>query len=170
MKSYQFILYQRVSNVNLLHDNKDNTSQFQSYCHELLRAWKIFSFIIGLSFLLYGAWAWDFSDWNWLNSLVMALLTYLLAPWTAMQLRSVWVRKNRFWQRNTFLALFFWILTVDTSYTISNHLMHYPVFHLANFPASSVLFFTCGFFWSYQSTLNNLIYDLTHIKEINIID
>jgi hypothetical protein len=160
MKSYQFILYQRLDAQKL----KEKTGSLKTYCLELIRPWKLFSFTIGLCFLLYGAWAWDFSDWNWLNSVVMALLTYFLAPWSVMHLRSIWIKQSRFWQWKTLWAIFFWIFTVDTSYTLCNHILHYPVFHLANFPASSVLFFTCGFLWSYQATLSDLIYDLTHIK------
>lgn len=163
MKSYQFILYQR--REKQLSQQKPWT--VKNYGLELLRPWKLLSFSLGLGFLFYGAWAWDFSDWNWLNSLVMALLTYLLAPWSVMELRQVWMKEHKLWHWQTLLALFFWVFTVDTSYTISNHIMHDPVFHLANFPASSALFFICGFLWSYQSSLSDLVYDFTHIKEVS---
>lgn len=107
-------------------------------------------------------------DWNWLNSIVMALLTYWLAPWTTRVLWQSWVNKKINYK--SLLALVAWVGTVDTSYTLSNWIVHYPVFHLANFPASTMLFFGCGLLWSYQGTLAGLIYDLRHIKEIESPD
>jgi len=48
---------------------------------EFLRPWKLFSLAIGLAWLIYGALNYNISDWDVGISLIMALLSYITAPW-----------------------------------------------------------------------------------------
>lgn len=54
---------------------------------ELRRPWKLATLAGGMAWLLYGALAHDFADWDVGISLLMGGLTFLCAPWT---LRALW--------------------------------------------------------------------------------
>ena len=49
---------------------------------ELARPWKLVTFAIGMSWLLYGALNYGISDWDVGISILMGGLTYVLAPWS----------------------------------------------------------------------------------------
>ena len=54
----------------------------KAYWHELFRPWKLFSLACGLGWLIYGALNYDIGDWDIGVSVIMAVLTYLLTPWS----------------------------------------------------------------------------------------
>lgn len=55
---------------------------------EYLRPWKLFSLALGLGWLIWGAFHYQFQDWDVGISLIMGGLAYGLAPW------SVWCLWN----------------------------------------------------------------------------
>ena len=160
MKQYYFIPYLRQTQCVIYTENF--FPNWKNWGLELLRPWKLVTFFLGLTFLLYGAAYWDYMDWNWLNSVVMACLTYLMAPWATYKLIY---RKNLL---HTLCALVVAFLVIDTSYAVSNRIMGAPVFHIANFGASTMLFFSCGFLWLYCSSLKELFFDIRKMTQ-NVI-
>lgn len=117
--------------------------------HELLRPWKTVTLAAGLAWLIWGALTLHIPDWDVGISLIMGLLTYVTAPW------SVRILIQRRW-RWIPLALFFWWFTVDGSYTLYHTLMGNDMLRLANFYASTALYWLCGFIWLHNGTLKSL--------------
>lgn len=77
--------------------------------NEWRRPWKLFSFTLGLGWLLWGALTFDISDWDVGVSLLMAGFTYLLAPAAAR------VLMRRDWRQLPFAVLAWW-WSVDRVY------------------------------------------------------
>ncbi len=103
---------------------------------DYLRPWKLATLAIGLGLLLIGADYYDVPDWDYPISVIMALLTYLTAPWTV---RVLAVRRWRMLP----LVLFWYWLSVDGCYWPYWSLVNPEalVMREANFYASSSLYF-----------------------------
>jgi hypothetical protein len=118
---------------------------------EFLRPWKLFSLAIGLAWLLYGALNYNISDWDVGISLIMALLSYITAPWTCRVLLGL--AQGRFSIVNICGALSFYWFTVDGVYVIYHTLMGNETYRWENFLASSCLYALCGMIWLYNGSL-----------------
>src|SRR5690348_16358183 len=81
---------------------------------EYLRPWKLFSLAVGLSLLIAGAFYVHAPDWDVPISFIMAILTYLTAPWS---LRVVLDRRWKYLPAMLFATWF----TVDGCYWIYWH-------------------------------------------------
>lgn len=116
---------------------------------EYLRPWKLSTFAIGIGWLIWGAFHYQFEDWDVGISLLMGTLAYLLAPW------SVWVFIRRRWALMP-LALFAAWFTIDGVYVLYNEWFGrwYP--REENFYASSCLYLLCGFGWLHKGDLRSL--------------
>jgi hypothetical protein len=119
---------------------------------EYLRPWKLATLAIGLGLLLVGADYYHVPDWDYAISFVMAILTYLTAPWVA---RTLMARRWRMLP----LGLFWYWLSVDGSYWLYWSLVNPEalVMREANFYASSCLYFLCGFIWLHDGPLRELL-------------
>ena len=106
--------------------------------------WKSITFTIGLFLLLVGATIWDYPDWDYFISIIMAIFTYLTATYVFDVLV---LRQYTKWP----LAIFFTWWTVDGCYVVYWFLVNPSTLDLmrgANAPASLSLFLTCGLIWS----------------------
>ena len=56
---------------------------------ELLRPWKLFTFAVGMAWLLYGATHYNIPDWDVGISVIMGLLTYITSPMAVRILLSM---------------------------------------------------------------------------------
>jgi hypothetical protein len=107
---------------------------------EYLRPWKLTSFTVGLGLLLAGAWHYRLPDWDVGVSVVMAVLTYLTAPWSV---RALWERR---WRRLP-LAIFYGWLSVDGAYWAWHTLVGNQMLRADQWPTSLCLWLICGFLW-----------------------
>ena len=116
---------------------------------ELLRPWKLCALAIGIALLIAGSIYTPAPDWDINISLIMALLTYLTAPW------SMRVLLDRKWRHGP-LALFYTWFTVDGCYCIYWSIVD-PValeaMRAGNFGASLSLYMVCGVIWLYRGEL-----------------
>ena len=106
--------------------------------------WKNVTFLIGLFLLLLGATIWDYPDWDYGISLIMALFTFLTATYA---FDALVLRQYKKWP----LALLFTWWAVDGCYSVYWYLVNPTTLELmraANAPASLALFLTCGLLWS----------------------
>jgi hypothetical protein len=119
---------------------------------EYLRPWKLATLAIGLALLLVGADYYHVPDWDYTISFIMAILTYLTAPWT------VRVFMARRW-RVMPLGLFFYYFAVDGCYWLYWNAVNPAALEMreANFYASSCLYFLCGFIWLHDGPLKQLL-------------
>jgi hypothetical protein len=130
------------------------------YLRELRRPWKLCSFTIGMTWLLYGALTYRFADWDVGVSVLMGGLTYLCAPWTILTIIACVRQRPRRWPLWIVMALILAWAVIDGSYTAYNAWMGHAMDRSANFPASAALYFLAGVLWSYQGSLGQLIQDL----------
>lgn len=116
---------------------------------EYLRPWKLGSFAIGLGLLLAGAWHYQLPDWDVGVSIVMAVLTYLTAPWSLRVLRE-----GR-WPQLPLAAFYGW-LSVDGSYWAWHTLAGNEMLRADQWPTSLCLWLICGFLWLPRMSLADL--------------
>lgn len=126
------------------------------YLIELIRPWKLITFLIGLVLLIYGAITLNFPDWDVPISIIMAFLTYLTAPMVVNVLISSLRRQNKHPIIYSLLALIIAFFVIDSSYVIYNSFFNHLYFRRENFIVSACLYFMCGFFWHYNGTMKEL--------------
>lgn len=77
-----------------------NTYSFlpdNAYARELIRPWKLITFCIAMSWLLYGAIFYEIKDWDIGVTLLMGVLTYLMAPWSVYVIISAIRYRPKLW-------------------------------------------------------------------------
>ena len=122
---------------------------------EYARPWKLFTLAIGIALLIAGAFWYEAPDWDIPISFIMAILTYLTAPWS---LRALVERR---WRRFPLMLFFTWF-TVDGCYWLYWRIKDPVALELmrdANFFASLALYGICGVLWLYRGSLRELARD-----------
>lgn len=125
---------------------------------EFLRPWKLATLGIGIALLVAGAYLMPAPDWDVPISFIMALFTYLTAPWS---MRVLLERRWRLWP---WMLLATWF-SVDGCYAIYWQLVDPAALALmreANFPASLSLYGICGVIWLYRGSLPALLAEIRH--------
>lgn len=119
---------------------------------EYFRPWKLLTLAIGLGLLLVGADYYHAPDWDYRVSFIMAILTYLTAPWSAQVLMA------RRW-RAVPIALLYYYVTVDGCYWLYWNAVNPDALEMreANFYASTCLYWLCGFIWLHSGPLKTLL-------------
>lgn len=134
----------------------------QWHINELLRPWKIITFIIGTLILIIGSLLVKLPDWDIPVSILMVLLTYLLGPLSLNFLLTPNNTINIYIRVLVFIACY--IFTVDVSYTLYHEYHNHMYFRLYNLLASTILYFICSFVWAFQGTLKDFFSELRLIK------
>jgi hypothetical protein len=127
-----------------------------AWAMEYLRPWKLCSLAIGIALLIAGSFHYSALDWDIPISLVMAILTYLAAPWS---LRMVLERRWRLLPAAQFATWF----SVDGCYWIYWHFRNPQALEWmrsANFPASLSLYGICAVIWLYRGSLHEMLADI----------
>jgi hypothetical protein len=127
-----------------------------AHLHEYFRPWKLFTLAVGIALLIIGSFYYGAPDWDIPISFIMAILTYLTAPWS---MRVLLERRWGLWP----VMLFFTWFTVDGCYSIYWYFKNPAVLELmrsVNFPASLSLYGVCGIFWLYRGSLRELFLEV----------
>lgn len=104
-------------------------------------AWKNWTFLAGLGWLIWGALFFDYPDWDIGISLTMALYTYACAQWCVSAFME-----RRYIDWPLAVVLTWWC--VDGSYWIYWELVNPAVsIREGQWPMSLCLFFLCGLIW-----------------------
>ncbi|MDM0117817.1 hypothetical protein QTI66_37615 [Variovorax sp. J22R133] len=115
--------------------------------NEYLRPWKLVTFALGINALIWGAIEARSPDWDITISILMAVATYLTAPWS---LRVVLERR---WKWMPLAAFWTW-LSVDGVYWAYNHaLPDIAGWREVNAPASLSLYGFCAVLWLYRGSV-----------------
>ncbi len=123
---------------------------------EYARPWKLFALACGIALLIVGSFYYEAPDWDIPISLIMAVLSYLTAPW------SLRVIVERHLKLFPLMLLATWF-TVDGCYWIYWHFKNPMALELmreANFFASLSLYGMCGLVWFYKGSLLEMWADL----------
>lgn len=120
--------------------------------NEYLRPWKLATLALGIAALVCGQYVWPAPDWDTGVSLVMAGLTYLVAPFFG----RVWLERD--WRRAPMALLNAW-LCVDGCYFVYWWFVdpRALVMRAANAPASLALFLACVVLWTPRLALRDLL-------------
>lgn len=129
----------------------------KKYYLELIRPWKLFSFCVAMSFLLYGAVNYEIRDWDVGITILMCVLTYLMAPWSVYIILSAIRYRTRYWVFHIIAALIAGLFVVDWVYMLYHTIVGNQTYREANFYASTPLYFMAGAFWLYRGTLKEFI-------------
>lgn len=136
----------------------------QAALRELLRPWKLFTFCIPMSWLIYGALNYGIGDWDLGITLIMGSLTYALAPsgvralWRCVQQPSM----PAFVDAVVALAIAWFV--IDGVYMAYHTWMGNPIYRMDNFHASTPLYFMGGLGWLYRGSLSELIANLRSLR------
>ncbi|RAP57081.1 hypothetical protein [Oleiagrimonas sp. MCCC 1A03011] len=137
-------------------------NSFRPLWVEYKRPWKLGSLLAGIGLLIAGSFYYRAPDWDVPISIIMAVVTYLTAPWS---LRVVVERRWRYLP----LAMFFTWFSVDGCYWLywrARDPVALALMRDANFPASLSLYAMCGLIWYYNGSLKQLLADArTWLKE-----
>jgi hypothetical protein len=124
---------------------------------ELIRPWKLVSFAIGMTWLLYGALNYGIADWDVGISLLMGGLTYLSAPWSVRTLLSACRHRPPYWVLKIGIAVLAAWIVVDGVYVLYHTALGNPMFRAENFYASSALYFLAGSIWLYRGSVREFV-------------
>ena len=128
----------------------------KAYFQELLRPWKLISFSVAMSWLIYGALNYNIMDWDVGVTLIMGVCTYLMAPWSVYVIFSSIRYRQKYWYMQIAAALLAALFVVDWVYMIYHTLAGNQTLREANFYASMPLYFLAGSAWLYRGTLSEL--------------
>ena len=131
----------------------------KDYFRELVRPWKLLSFCIAMSWLLYGALNYGIGDWDVGVTIIMGGLTYLMAPWSVYIILSAIRYRQKFWYIHAIAALF----VVDWVYMLYHTIVENQTFRGANFYASAPLYFLGGTVWLYRGSLKELMANINRL-------
>jgi hypothetical protein len=124
---------------------------------ELIRPWKLLSFTIGMTWLLFGALNYGIADWDVGISLLMGGLTYLFAPWSVRTILSAGRNRHPYWMLKIGVAVFVAWIVVDGVYVLYHTALGNQMFRVENFYASSALYFLAGSIWLYRGSVREFL-------------
>lgn len=115
----------------------------------VMQPWKLATLAIGIGLLIAGSYYEQQADWDIGISIIMAVLTYLTAPFTC---RTI-IKLN--WRAMPVAAFLAW-LSIDGSYCLYNELLRHAYAREANVIASTPLYFMMGLVWMWNGSLKEL--------------
>lgn len=130
------------------------------YLIELRRPWKLISFGLGLSWLLYGAVCYGICDWDVGISLIMGVITYICAPWSVITIYTSIRFSPPRWYLHILAAFVPAMFAVDWSYWLYHSIVGNRMLRWENFKVSMALYFICGILWCYQGSLKDMMGEL----------
>lgn len=136
----------------------------KAYALELIRPWKLVTFGIAMSWLIYGALFFHIADWDVGVTLIMGGLTYLTAPWSVYIILSAIRYRPGYWIVHILAALLVALFVVDWMYTAYHALAGNRTFRDANFHASAPLYFLAGTGWLYRGSAKEFWQDLKRLR------
>ncbi|MDR1888243.1 MAG: hypothetical protein LBQ81_02495 [Zoogloeaceae bacterium] len=126
----------------------------RNYWRFLLQPWKITSFALAASGLIFIAPYTGDITWDYYDAAFMAILTFVTAPWAVGVLYKAIKRQRS--GRDVYIAICVWMFSASWSYDLYLLLRdgEYPLTWSANIGASSVLYFSAGLLWNLESKNN----------------
>jgi len=117
----------------------------------------LFSFCLAMSWLFYGALNYGIGDWDVGITILMGVLTYLMAPWSVYIILSAVRYRLGYWYLHIIAALIAGLFVVDWVYMLYHTIVGNQTYREANFYASAPLYFIAGSVWLYRGSLSDLV-------------
>lgn len=120
----------------------------EHYKNYLLAPWKIVTFGISAAGLILIAPYTGDVTWDYYDAAMMAVLTFITAPWSVGTLFKVLVKQRALWQG--YVAICLWLFSASWCYDLYLWIRdgYYPVTWFANIFASSILYISAGLLWN----------------------
>lgn len=121
-----------------------------SYREYLLKPWKLVAFVLaGVGITVMAPYTGD-PTWDYVDAPMMAILTYVTAPWAVGEIYRA-LKKKHFGQ-SAFVAAVAWLFSASWCYDL--YLVFrdgtYPITWAANLAASSILYVLAGMLWNLE--------------------
>jgi len=130
------------------------------YFHELVRQWKLLSFMLATYGLLYGAEYYKIESWDVGITLILSASTYLIAPWSAYVLVSAIRYRPKNWFFHAAAAIFMGIFVVGGLSFIYHELIGNKVLWNSYLFGSIPIFYIAGFVWLYRGSLSDFLLNI----------
>lgn len=136
--------------IVLIKERKNFVICRREYRRFLLRPWKVTTFTIALTGMVFIAPYTGDPTWDYVDGAFMSLLTFLTAPWVVGTIYNTLKTRSDF--KEVFVATCAWMFTASWSYDIYVFLRYgyYPETWLPNIFASSVLYISAGLLWNLE--------------------
>jgi hypothetical protein len=158
---------QTVAPVNSIHQTAlravDTLGPDRKYFLELLRPWKLVTFLIAMCWLLYGAVTYGIADWDVGVTLIMGGLTYFCAPWSLRVILLALRKRPPRWPLWIIADLAVAWVVVDGVYVLYHTAVGNQMFREENFRASGPIYFLAGAFWLYRGTVREFLSNIRAI-------
>jgi hypothetical protein len=122
---------------------------------EMRRPWKLVTFALGMTSLIYGARFYRICDWDVGISLIMGGFAYAFAPWSVLVLHQALRYRNPGWFLQAIAAFLPAMFTVDLIYWLYHTAFGNQMLRWENFKVSMALYFICGIGWGYRGSLKD---------------
>ena len=136
----------------------------QGYAKELFRPWKFITFSMALGYYIWGAYHYKCPTWDVPVSIIMSVLTYVLAPWTVKSLYHLILKRPKFWFIKLLICVVVIYACASASYELYNwwHLGYWPPpTYWVNLWYSTCAFLAAGILWKFDGTFKELLTNLT---------
>jgi hypothetical protein len=144
------------------HPKTELVKYVRAYLRNLLRPWKVVTFLIGIGFFVWGAGYFDAPTWDVGVSIWMSVLCYLLAPYAVdLGLRAARSRKKG-WVRDLLISAAIVYFVASGSYEIYNtiRLGQHPYTYWYNLWFSVPVTIIAGLVWRYDGSMKDFLNEL----------
>lgn len=121
---------------------------------DYLQPWKLALLIVGSGLLIYGAKTFSFADWDVPFSLIMALVSYVTAPWVV---RTLWQRESWVHVVAAIGVAAFATAGLYALYWLAVNPEIFVSFYGQAIPEIVGLYVICGLVWLHQGSLSTLV-------------
>jgi hypothetical protein len=134
--------------VLFVRDRRAHALVSRDYARFLLAPWKVSTFVVAGGFFVVAAPYTGDPTWDRVDGAMMAILTFLTAPWSVGVLYRVGRKKLP--NREAIVALALWLFSASFCYDAYLWIRdgQYPITWWSNMLASSVLYLCAGLFWN----------------------
>ena len=137
------------------------------YLQNLLRPWKVVTFVAGTAFFVWGAYYWALLTWDVAVSVLMSVACYLLAPLgVSLGLEALRERRGRWWLRLLGSAAIIYFVGSGTYelYHLVRNGWHPPTYW-ENLFFSVPVTIVAGILWRYDGSLRDLLDEIRRAAE-----
>lgn len=128
----------------------------RSYFAELIRPWKVVTFLAAMTALLAGALTLEICDWDVGVTLLLGSLTYVCAPWCVAMMHAAIRRPLHAWPGGVAALALTW-LVVDGAYVAYHTAVGNTMLREANLFASTPIYLFAGVAWLPRLSLREIL-------------
>ena len=133
----------------------------KKYFQELFRSWKVGTFVLALSYYVWGAFYYRLPTWDVPVSIIMSVLTYVFAPWVVNSVLYLFKNRPKGWIVKVIICLVVTYGCASGSYEIYHMFWgigRHPPTYWVNLYYSTLIFLAAGIFWKFEGSFSELFF------------